>query len=50
MKNCLSYVFLILALTSHLLAQVERATIIGTITDKSGSVIPAAEVSVTQRR
>src|SRR5438270_1960998 len=45
-KWTLTVVFSVL-LTSFLQAQVDKATINGTITDQSGAVIPSVTVSVT---
>src|SRR6266852_3226690 len=43
----MSKLFLLFSCTLPLLAQIERASIVGTITDKSGSVVPGVEVTVT---
>ncbi|MCI0419651.1 MAG: carboxypeptidase-like regulatory domain-containing protein [Acidobacteria bacterium] len=38
---------LAIAFAAVIIAQVERGSIVGTITDKSGSVVPGVEVIVT---
>jgi hypothetical protein len=49
MKRILLVVFLILALSAPLLAQVPTGTITGTLTDAAGAVIPKAKVTITNK-
>ena len=41
------FAWLLLLVSSNLVAQVERASLVGTVTDSSGAVIPGVSVKVT---
>ncbi|MCL4402820.1 MAG: TonB-dependent receptor, partial [Acidobacteria bacterium] len=50
MRNCAVSLFLIAAMfffVANAFAQVDRATLVGTVTDPSGAVVPGAKVEIT---
>jgi hypothetical protein len=46
MKRCSSFIFFVLLVSSSLLAQTFRGTILGTVTDPQGAVVAGAKVTV----
>jgi len=48
MKSCLTLLFFLVLVVPGVIAQTFRGTILGTITDSSGAVVPGAKVTVRQ--